>query len=118
MAQSFYRTDEKTTKGVILDFKQKLKTSGQTMKQLLDALEFDSSANIQISLFSKKLKQNSNLTPEEIKKVISAFNPKNKTHISGRDVFEITDKYCSEEEPCGLECKFVLARAAVEKLQT
>jgi len=42
---------------------------GLSMKKVLDEMEFDNAGNIQIATFSRKLKQITNLTPDEIKTV-------------------------------------------------
>ncbi len=118
MAEQNDRVDETSVNSTMIDFKAKLKSQGLKMKKVLDELDFDSNANIQISTFSKVLKSHSNLKTEEIKRVIQAFNQKNRTHVTGKDVFGIIDKYCPDEDSVGLECKYILARAALEKMQT
>lgn len=87
------------------------------MKKVLDEMEFDNSANIQIPLFSWKLKSVTNLGPDDIKLIILAFNKWNKTHITSKDIFDIIDFIVKGDEGVGLECKYIICKAEQEWLQ-
>jgi len=62
------------------------------------------------------LKSFTNLTAEDVKQIISAFNKRNRTHITSKDIFDIIDFIVKQEESVGLECKFLINKAEQDRL--
>lgn len=46
--------------------------------------------------------------------MILAFNKRNKTHITSKDIFDVIDFIVKGDENAGLECKYIICKAEQE----